>query len=203
VILLGILEDTTMPRRTLGLLLTLALGFLVTPLASQAPQPTTVPRVGYLSDEPSSLGVASFEPIAKALRDLGYLKGHTIVFEHRYADGKPEILPRLAVELVRLDVDVIVAVGTSATRAAKHAADTIPIVFTRIAAPVAFGFVASLARPSGNLTDVSTISSDLEAKRLELLTAALPGVRRVGCSGIPPSRPPHFNCENSSGRLVC
>src|SRR5215471_301470 len=150
------------------------------PLAVHAQQPTTVPRVGYLSDESSSLGFASFEPLAQRLRELGYLEGRTIVFEHRYAEGKTEALSDLAADLVRLKVDVIVAVGTPAARAAKNATEMIPIVFTRIADPVALGFVASLARPSGNLTGVSVLTIDIAAKWLELLIEARPGVRRVG-----------------------
>jgi len=118
--------------------------------------------------------------MAQELQKLGYLGGRTIVFEHRYAEGKTEVLPALAAELVQLKVDVIVAVGTSATRAAKNATETIPIVFTRVADPVALGLVASLARPNGNLTGVSTLAPDLAAKWLELLTETLPGVRRVG-----------------------
>jgi ABC-type uncharacterized transport system substrate-binding protein len=168
-----------MKSTTVGLIVILTFSFLVGPLAVEA-QPTKAPRVGYLSDESGSLGSASFEPIARGLRELGYLEGRNIVFENRYADGKPEVLPGLAAELVRLQVDVIVAVGTPATRAAKNATETIPIVFTRIADPVTLGLVASLARPSGNLTGVSVLTLDLAAKWLELLTEAMPGVRRVG-----------------------
>jgi len=163
-----------------GLLVLLPIAVLLAPPAARAQQATKVPRVGYLSDEFRSLGVASFEPMAQELRKLGYLGGRTIVFEHRYAEGKTEVLPALAAELVQLKVDVIVAVGTSATRAAKNATETIPIVFARISDPVALGLVASLARPSGNLTGVSTLGPDLAAKWLELLTETLPGVRRVG-----------------------
>jgi putative ABC transport system substrate-binding protein len=164
----------------LALIIMLALGVLVAPHAADAQAPKKVPRVGYLSDESSSLGFATFEPLAQGLRDLGYLAGRNLVFEHRYAEGKTEILPALAAELVHLKVDVIVAVGTSATRAAKNATETIPIVFTRIADPVAMGFVVSLARPSGNLTGVSVLTIDIAAKWLELLIEAMPGVRRVG-----------------------
>jgi len=164
----------------IGCIVTLTLSLLAAPLAARAQQPTKVPRVGYLSDESGSLGLASFEPLAKGLRELGYLEGRTIVFENRYADGKTEVLPGLAAELVRIQVDVIVTVGTPATRAAKNATETIPIVFTRIADPVALGLVASLARPSGNLTGVSLLSPDLNARRLEIVTEAIPGGRRVG-----------------------
>src|SRR5437879_1452198 len=163
-----------------GLLVLLPIAVLLAPPAARAQQATKVPRVGYLSDEFRSLGVASFEPMAQELRKLGYLGGRTIVFEHRYAEGKTGVLPALTSELVQLKVDVIVAVGTSATRAAKNATERIPIVFTRIADPVTLGLVASLARPSGNLTGVSVLTLDVAAKRLELLTEAIPGVRRVG-----------------------
>src|SRR5262245_58884170 len=114
------IKEISMKRSTIWLIVILTFGFLVAPLAVEA-QPTKVPRVGYLSDESSSLGSASFEPIAQGLRELGYLAGRTIVFEHRYAEGKPEVLPDLAADLVRLKVDVIVTVGTPATRVAKNA----------------------------------------------------------------------------------
>src|SRR2546422_10423688 len=165
-----------MNRRTF--LCGLTLGALSAPLAHGAQQATKVPRVGYLSDEFRSLGVASFEPMALELRKLGSLEGRNIVFEHRYAEGKTEVLSGLAAELVQLKVDVIVAVGTSATRAAKNATETIPIVFTRISDPVALGLVASLARPRGNLTGVNTLAPDPIAKGLELLAATLPGRKR-------------------------
>src|SRR5712692_6771663 len=161
--------------RLIGLAVLLAFCLTLAPVAAEAQPPTKLPRVGYLSDESGSLGFASFEPLAKGLRELGYLEGRNIVFENRYADGKTEVLSGLAAELVRIKVDVIVAVGTPATRAAKNTTETIPIVFTRIADPVALGLVASLARPSGNLTGVSVLSPDLNARRLEILTEAIPG----------------------------
>ena len=164
----------------IGCIVVLILSLLAVPRAANAQPPMKVPRVGYLSDESSSLGFVSFEPLAQGLRDLGSLEGHNVVFEHRYAEGNTEALPGLAADLVRLKVDIIVAVGTSATRAAKNATAMIPIVFTRIADPVTLGLVASLARPSGNLTGVSVLTIDVAAKWLELLTEALPGVRRVG-----------------------
>jgi putative tryptophan/tyrosine transport system substrate-binding protein len=164
----------------IGYIVTLTLSLLAAPFAVHAQQPTKVPRVGYLSDESSSLGSASFEPLAQGLRALGYLEERTIVLEHRYAEGNTDLLPGLAADLVRLKVDVIVTVGTQATQAAKNATETIPIVFTRVADPVPLGLVASLAQPSGNLTGVSLIAIDLATKWLELLTEAMPGVRRVG-----------------------
>jgi putative tryptophan/tyrosine transport system substrate-binding protein len=154
------------------------------PLAAEAQEhkPGKVPRVGLLTDESMSLAWAALpvEAFSKGLRDLGWVEGQNLTFERRYAEGKYEALPGLAAELVRLRVDVIVPFGTLATRAAKNATETIPIVFARVGDPVGSGLVHSLARPGGNLTGVSVLSVELGAKRLELLREALPGVTRVG-----------------------
>jgi putative ABC transport system substrate-binding protein len=135
--------------------------------------------VGILSDEMSS-SVEWYEPFAQGLRDLGYVEGRNIAFDRRYAEGKTEILPTLATELVRNQPDLILAIGTPATRAAKSATQTIPIVFTRIADPVGFGLVSSLARPEANLTGVSDLMVETGAKRLELLNTAVPEAKRMG-----------------------
>src|SRR5262245_45483887 len=105
----------------------------VSPMTAWAQQPTAAHRVGFLSDESRSLGLASFEVVAKALGAHGNVEGRNIVFERRFADNKNELLPGLAAELVAMRVAVIVTVGTPATRAAKNATDAIPIVFSRIA----------------------------------------------------------------------
>ncbi len=147
---------------------------------AQEHKPGKVPRVGLLSDESVSLAWAALSAFSKGLRDLGWVEGQNFTFERRYAEGKYEVLPGLAAELVRLRVDVIVPFGTPATRAAKNATETIPIVFARVGDPVGSGLVRSLARPGGNLTGVSVLSVELGAKRLELLREALPGVTRVG-----------------------
>jgi putative ABC transport system substrate-binding protein len=161
-----------------------AFSLLAAPLAADAQEhkPGKVPRVGLLTDESVSLAWAALpvEAFSKGLRDLGWVEGQNVTFERRYAEGKYEVLPGLAAELVRLRVDVIVAFGTPATRAAKNATETIPIVFARVGDPVGSGLVRSLARPGGNLTGVSVLSVELGAKRLELLREALPGVTRVG-----------------------
>jgi putative ABC transport system substrate-binding protein len=149
-------------------------------------------RVGILSDETSSLAAKTLEPFAEELRDLGYIEGQNIAFERRYAQEKDEILHSLAGELVRAAPNVIVAIGTPATQAAKNASQRIPIVFARISDPVGLGFVASLARPGGNLTGVSVQTRELAAKRLELLITAVPAVKRVGVlwdPRLPSSRP--------------
>jgi putative tryptophan/tyrosine transport system substrate-binding protein len=162
-----------------ALIVVLALGLGAWLCTADAQQPAGIARVGILSDEISS-SVEWYEPFAQGLRDLGYVEGQNIAFERRYAEGKTEILPSLATELVRLQPEVILAIGTPATRAAKSATQTIPIVFTRIADPVGFGLVSSLARPETNLTGVSDLMVETGAKRLELLNTAVPGAKRVG-----------------------
>ena len=117
------------------------------------------------------------------LRELGYVEGKNIIIEYRYAEGKLDRLPELAAELVRLKVDVIVTAGPSATRAAKEATATIPIVMTWDYDPVGNGFVASLARPGGNITGLSTLAPELSGKQLELLKEIIPRLSRVAVLG--------------------
>ena len=137
-----------------------------------------VPRIGYLS--PGVLSDSySREAFQQGLRGLGYVAGKNILIEYRYSEGKFERLPELAEELVRLKVDVFVTIGTPPSQAAKAATTTIPIVMALISDPVGAGLVASLARPGGNVTGLSTVSSDLSGKRLELLKETLPKVSRV------------------------
>jgi putative ABC transport system substrate-binding protein len=124
----------------------------VWPLGARGQQPTRVSRVGILSDYSPLLAAKSLDPFVQGLRDLGYLEGQNIAFEHRHGDGNNAILPSLAAELVRLQPDVILAVGTPAAQAAKGATQTIPVVFSRAADPVGMGLIPSLARPGGNLT---------------------------------------------------
>ena len=113
------------------------------------------------------------EAYRQAMRDLGYIEGQTVVTEHRFGEGRTERLTDLALELVNLPVDVIVTSGTPATLAARRATQTIPIVFAASADPVGGGVVASLARPGGNVTGLSLMSSDLSRKRLEIMQEAL------------------------------
>jgi len=160
--------------------------FFACPLAADAQQSTRVPRVGILSDEMRSLP-ESFEPFAQGLRDLGYVEGRNIAFERRCSEHKDEILPGLAAELVSLQPDVILAIGTLAARAAKSATQTIPIVFARVADPIAFGLVPGLPRPGGNLTGLSLQLLDIGAKRLEFLVTAVPEAKRVGALFDPSS----------------
>jgi putative ABC transport system substrate-binding protein len=165
----------------------LALGLLAWSFSADAQQPTKVPLVSILSDESPSLGATSFEPLAQGLRDLGWVEGQNITFKWRSSEGNNQLLLGLAVEVVQLQPDVIVAVGTVAARAAKRATETIPIVFTRTADPIGSGLAFSLARPGGNLTGLSDQMVETGAKRLELLTMAAPSVKRVGVLWDPSS----------------
>jgi putative tryptophan/tyrosine transport system substrate-binding protein len=141
----------------------------------EAQQQTKIPRLGYLTGGDSSPNDA----FVQGLRDLGYFEGKNIVIEVRNADGEMDRLPHLAAELVGLKVNVIVAVGGQATLPAKDASSTIPIVFTLVSDPIGAGLVTSLARPGGNLTGLSSVSTDLSGKRLELLKEAIPKVARI------------------------
>ena len=149
----------------LGALL-LAFGF-----SAEAQQPKKVPLIGFLGATSPSTISDRVEAFRQGLRELGYVEGKNIVVEYRWAEGKIERLPDLATELVRLKVDVIVSGGNSATQAAKKATNTIPIVMTQVSDPVASGFVASLARPGGNITGLSTLAPEISGKRLELLNS--------------------------------
>jgi putative tryptophan/tyrosine transport system substrate-binding protein len=144
-----------------------------------AQQPTKVPRIGYLSaTHPSSIS-ARTEALRQGLRDLGYVEGKNIIIEYRFADGKLDQVPQDAADLVRLRVDVIVTAGPTDTRAAKEATATIPIVMAFDSDPVGNGFVASLARPGGNITGLSALSPEISGKQLELLKEIVSKLSRV------------------------
>ena len=159
----------------------LALGAMLLALSyyASAQQPARILRIGILVTSSASFISARVEAFRQQLRTLGYVEGKNIVIEYRYAEGKPERLPDLAAELVRLKVDVIVTVGGPSVLAAKKASSTIPIVFADSGDPVGSGFVSSLARPGGNITGLSIMAPDLNGKRLELLKEAFPKVVRV------------------------
>ena len=164
----------------LGYIVTLILGLLATPLAAEAQPVAKVPRIGVLANNSlASASVHYLEPFRQGLRDLGYVEGQNIVVEYRFAEWQEDRLPALAAELVQLPVEILVTVATPATRVARQATSTIPIVFMIVNDPVGQGFVASLAQPGGNVTGLSTLSSEISGKRLELLQEAVPGLRRV------------------------
>jgi putative ABC transport system substrate-binding protein len=148
-----------------------------------AQQPTKVPRIGYLSAGFLSVNAARIEAFRQGLRELGYMEGKNIVIEERWAEGKIDRLPALAAELVRLNVDVIVSSGPTVTPPVKVATSTIPIVMAFDPDPVGNGFVASLARPGGNITGLSTLAPELTGKQLELLKEIVPRLSRVAVLG--------------------
>jgi putative ABC transport system substrate-binding protein len=164
-----------MDRRTF--VCSVAGGLLVTPLAARAQQAGKVYRIGILEAIPASQNAANLDALRKGLREMGYVEGRNLIIEYRSADGRAERFPDLTSELVRLKVDLIVTRGTPAARAAKNATETIPVVMATMGDPRAI--VASFARPGGNITGVTTFSTELTAKRIELLKELVPNFSRV------------------------
>jgi len=152
-------------------------------VSAQAQQAGKIPRIGYLAASSLSGQSARIEAFRQGLRELGYVEGKNIVIEYRSAEGKLDRLPALAAELVRLKVDIIVTGGPIPTRVAKGATSTIPIVMTQDVDPVGTGLVASLARPGGNITGLSTLAPELSGKQLELLKETIPKLSRVAVFG--------------------
>jgi putative tryptophan/tyrosine transport system substrate-binding protein len=155
--------------------LLLALGF-----SAQAQQPNKIPRIGYMTGgDPSNPG-PNVKAFRQGLRNLGYIEGKNILIEYRYAEGNLDRFPTLVTELVQLKVNVLVVTTLVGIRSAKQATKTIPIVMVTTQDPVATGIIDSLARPGGNITGVTTLTRDLNGKRLELLKEAIVGITRVG-----------------------
>ena len=161
--------------------LALAVLLLALTVSVQAQSAKRVPRIGYLSLA-SQPGLRE-EAFLQGLRELGWIDGQSILIEYRWASGSPDRLPALAEDLVRLKIDLIVAVATPVIQAAKNATSTIPIVMPSAADPVGTGLVASLARPGGNVTGMSHMHPELAGKRLELLKELLPKLSRVAFLG--------------------
>ncbi len=163
---------------TVGLVATLALALLLAPLAPEAQPPTHVHRIGYLLVTTREQDIY-LETFLETMRALGYVEGQNLSMEYRAAEGHYERLPALAVELVRLPVDVLLVVSTPAALAAKQATTTIPIVMMGGGDPVGSGLVASLARPGGNITGLAVLDPEVVGKQLEFLKDVLPTVSRV------------------------
>ncbi len=175
-----------MMARTLIGLAGLSLVLLSAPLTAEAQQPSKVPRIGYLGPD-SPAGTANrLEVFRQGLRDLGYVEGRNIAIEYRWAEGRVERFPDLAVKLVGLKVDVIVAPTTPAALAANTATGTIPIVFVTAGDPVG-SLVASIARPGGNVTGLSLLGPEIVARQLQLLKEAVPKAFRVAVLSNPAS----------------
>jgi len=165
-------KEILMRCSTITLSAILALGLLTVPLAPDAQTPPNIPRIGIIEDSPS-WGV-----FRQGLRDLGYVEGQNLAIEWRFAKGKLDRLAEAAAELVRLKMDIIVTLGTPATRAAMQATATIPIVMLS-GDPLRAGLVASLAQPGGNVTGVSILGPELSGKQLQILREAVPTVAGV------------------------
>jgi putative ABC transport system substrate-binding protein len=165
---------------------------LAAPLVVEAQQAANIPRVGFLS--PSSLSdprtSRNFQALRQGLRELGYVEGQNISIESRWAHGKYNQLPGLAVELVRLKIMAMVTYGGAATKAAEKATQTIPIVMAVVQEAVSSGLVSSLARPGGNITGISSMSPELAQKQLQLLKEIVPKVSRIALLGNP-AQPGH------------
>ena len=170
----------------------LAFALIVTdaPLAADAQPAGKVYRIGMLEAIPAARNAANLDALRQGLRELGYVEGRNLIIEYRSADGRAERFPDLAAELVRLRVDLIMARGTPATRAAKEATETIPVVMATMGSPSPI--VASFANPGGNITGMTTYSTELIGKRIELLKEMVPRLSRVallhnmGNPAVPP-----------------
>ena len=162
---------------------TLAGGIFASPFVTFAQQPTKLPRIGILGSEVG----AHWEGFRQGMRDLGYVDGRNFTIEARWAEGRTDRYPALALELVQLNVNVIVASGTQAIRVAKEATSTIPIVMAISTYPDKIRLVDSLARPGGNVTGLSNVSPDLIGKRFQLLREIAPKVSRVAVLWNPAS----------------
>jgi putative tryptophan/tyrosine transport system substrate-binding protein len=169
----------TMWGSIIGGIVTLILSLLMAPLTSQAQPAAHVPRLGLLMPGSASGYASRLEAFRHGLRDLGYVEGRHITLEYRFADGQADRLPALVAELIHLPVDILVIDGTTAIRPAQHATTTIPIVMAVSGDPVGEGLVASLARPGGNITGLSSRAPELSGKRLEFLKEAVPQLSRV------------------------
>ena len=164
-------------------LLTLSAMLFALCLSAEAQQPAKIPRIGFQLDSPASAVTARIEAFRQGLRELGYIEGKNIIIEWRSAEGKIERRSEIAGELVRLKVDVIVSAGPTVTRVVKEATSTIPIVMAQDPDPVGNGFVASLARPGGNITGLASLSTEISGKQIELLKEIVPKLSRVAVIG--------------------
>jgi putative ABC transport system substrate-binding protein len=154
-------------------------GLIAAPLAARAQQAGKVHRIGFLGNSTPAHEANLVGPFREGLRELGYVEGRNILIEYRWAEGKYERFPALIRELIALKVDVIVTAGTPASLAVKKATTSIPLVMVAVGDPVGTGIVASLAQPGGNITGLTSLSPNLEGKRLELLREVAPGVSHI------------------------
>lgn len=173
------------------------------PLVARAQQPATVARIGYLGLGPASAVSSRVEALRAGLRDLGWVEGKNLVFEFRWADNVDQ-LPGLAADLVRMKFDVIFATSSTLVEAARQATKTIPIVFATHADPIGSGHVASLPRPGGNITGLSELTTEIDAKALEILKEVVPQSTRIGVLWNPttPSQVPGLQSVKAAGERL-
>jgi putative ABC transport system substrate-binding protein len=183
--------------------MTLLAGATTWPLAARAQQPAKVAQIGFLGPAPAATFLPRLEALRAGLRDLGYVEGKNFVFEFRWAE-RVEQLPEMAAELVRMKVDIILVSSSTYAEPARQATKTIPIVFAVHADPVGLGHVASLARPGGNITGLSTLLTDLVPKQLEIFKEAVPQTTRIGILWNPttPSHGPALQALKTVGEKL-
>jgi putative tryptophan/tyrosine transport system substrate-binding protein len=157
----------------------ITLGLLAAPLAAEAQQTGKVYRIGFLGNSTAALEANLVGPFREGLRDLGYVEGRNVLIEYRWAEGKYDRFPALIGELLALKVAVIVTAGTPATLAVKKATTSVPLVMLAVGDPVGTGIVPSLSHPGGNITGLTAISTEMDAKRLELLREVVPSVSYI------------------------
>ena len=153
------------------------------PVVARAQQSGKLPIIGYMGQGTPAAEAKRVTAFVERLRELGWIEGRTVVIEFRWTEGRSDLAAEIAAEFVRRKVDIIVTSGTPLILAAKQATATIPIVFSVAGDPVGSGLVASLARPGGNVTGLSVLSTDLAGKRLDLLRELVPGLHRVAVMG--------------------
>jgi len=168
-----------MSVRGIGFTLTFALSLLLGPVATQAQQTAKLHRIGFLGNSTATLEANLVGPFREGLRDLGYVEGRNVLIEYRWTEGKYERFPALIGELIAQKVEVIVAAGTPATLAVKKATTSVPLVMIAVGDPVGTGIVPSLSQPGGNITGLTSISTEMDGKRLELLREVLPSVSHI------------------------
>jgi putative ABC transport system substrate-binding protein len=176
-------RSRTVQNRKLVGFIALVIALMACGAVAKAQQAKRVSRIAYLAASPASANTGRFDAFRQGLREMGYVEGENIIIEDRYAEGKFDRLPALAAELVRLKVEVIITAGPPVTRAVKEATATIPIVMAQDGDPVGNGFIASLARPGGNITGMSQLAPEISGKQLELLRETVPQLARVAVLG--------------------
>ncbi len=186
-----------------GSIVALALALLAAPLPAAAEQAAKLPRIGFLYPGSTAVARVRIAAFLEGLRGVGYVEGQHVILESRVADEKPDRLPGLAADLVRLQVDVIVAASPAAIQAARMATNTIPIIAVDLESdPVASGFVTSLARPSGNISGLFLEFPEFAGKWLELLHEAVPRLSRVAVLWDPATGPLQLKAAEAAGRAL-